>query len=362
MTAEKMGLQAEDIKIYFAPMEGITDFTFRNIFAKHYGGVDRYYTPFLSPKEKNTFTGKENNEMRPDNNRGLPVVLQLLTNDADKFISGINVARELGYGEVNLNLGCPSGTVSAKYKGSGFLRKPEELDNFFGRVFDALSSGKTIEDPESGNSAGNAVKISVKTRLGYDSPEEFGRLLSIYNKYPISELTVHPRIRNDFYREPVRTEFFGYALEHSRIPLCYNGDINTAEDYFKLKEAFPGDYAVMIGRGLIRKPYLANEIRAALWADENKTECNPVPAGIKADNAPKTFRLTREYHDELFEAYEKKLSGPVQLISRMKEFWFYFSDEFENPEKTIKYIRKVKTVTEYKSAVRVLFSSEVKPC
>ena len=177
----------------FAPMEGITDDIFRRLHHKYFPGVSRYYTPFLSPSEGRTFSKKELREVLPEHNEGVPLVPQLLTNRCELFLEGAKILKDLGYEEVNLNLGCPSGTVTTKGKGSSFLfpERREQLEKFLDEIF-----------------ARCPLAISIKTRLGKSDPEEFPALLELYNRYPIKQLILHPRVQQDFYRKPVRMEWF----------------------------------------------------------------------------------------------------------------------------------------------------------
>ena len=197
---------------YAAPMEGITGYVYRNAHHRVFGGVDRYFTPFLSPGKKRGLRSRELNDVLPEHNEGVPVVPQILTNDWEDFLHTAEILREFGYEEVNLNLGCPSGTVAAKKRGAGFLGYPEELDLFLGRIFDGTDMG-----------------ISVKTRIGVERPEEFERLLAIYRKYPLRELIVHPRVLRDGYGNTPNLPAFLQALEDSPFPVCYNGDLFSRE-------------------------------------------------------------------------------------------------------------------------------------
>lgn len=168
------------MQFYMAPMEGITGYVFRNAYQKNFGGIDRYFTPFITNKKMNY---KELNDIAPEHNRGMQVIPQILTNRADDFCE---IARELeqyGYGIVNLNLGCPSGTVAAKKRGAGFLTEPDALDRFLEEIF--------TDCP---------LQISIKTRIGIEEDAEWKQLLTIYNRYPLEELIVHPRVLKDFYR------------------------------------------------------------------------------------------------------------------------------------------------------------------
>ena len=223
------------MRYYLAPMEGLTDSIYRRLHHKHFGGVDAYFMPFLSPTQHRVLTHREERELPLADSLELYAVPQVLTKNAQDFLWAAQVCAHRGYDQVNLNIGCPSGTVVSKGKGSGMLRNPEELDAFLEEIFSA-----------------SPIPISVKTRLGLKDPEEFPRLLEILNRYPIRELTVHPRVREDFYKGSVRKEWFAYALEHSKNPLCCNGDILTRQE----ADAVSGVEAVMIGRALIADPGL----------------------------------------------------------------------------------------------------------
>lgn len=301
-------------RIYLAPMEGVTDAIFRNCFKKYFGGVDKLYTPFLSPNATKQFVTKEQKNIDPKTNDVSCTVPQLITNSAEHFLWGVGEIMQLGYKEINLNLGCPSGTVVAKKKGSGMLYYPEELDNFLYGIFAGLPDG---------------VEISVKTRLGKNDPEEFYKIFDIYSKYPISELTIHPRIQKDYYREPVRPEFFDYAYKKNYatdkpLKLVYNGDLLTPGDVSACFEKYPKIEAVMIGRALAANPMLFTEFDKVKF---------------------------KAFHDELFAHYRETLYGDTQVAFRMKEFWFYWSRNFENCDKPLKKIQKTHHLSEYIDAV-----------
>ncbi len=306
-------------KIYFAPLEGITDSIFRNTFEKYYGGIDKYYTPFLSPNSTYAFTTREFNHINPEKNNIENTVPQLLTNKPEHFLWAVGEIASLGYKEINFNLGCPSGTVVAKKKGSGLLYYPEELDNMLYEIFAGLK-----ED----------VSISVKTRLGKLEPDEFYEILDIYNKYPISELTIHPRVQKDFYKEPIKTEYFDYAIEHSKAPLVFNGDITGLKAIESTFTKYPKIDAVMIGRGLISHPALAKSYKKSL------------------EEAPLDLRTFKSFHNDLLAQYTDLLSGETPVLHRIKEFWSFWEVNFPNESKTIKKIRKSKSLAEYKSILQ----------
>lgn len=318
-------------KIYFAPLEGVTDSIFRNTFEKYYGGVDKYFTPFLSPNSTYKFTTREFNQIDPEKNNIETTVPQLLTNDAEHFLWAASEIAALGYREINFNLGCPSGTVVAKKKGSGLLFYPEMLDNMLYKVFEGLETACS----KKGCTAPN---ISIKTRLGKLEPDEFYEILDIYNKYPISELTIHPRIQKDFYREPLKPAFFDYAITHSNAPLVFNGDIVTVSDINNTFAKYPSIDAIMIGRGLLANPGLVLAYKKGL------------------EETPLDLKIFKSFHDDLFIQYTDLLSGEKPVLHRMKEFIAYWERNFPNDTKTIKKIRKANSIPEYKSNISVLFN------
>ena len=201
------------MQIVLAPLEGITGYVYRNAHHKVYGGVDQYYMPFISPNGKHMLLTRDREDVAPEHNEGMNVVPQILTNRSDFFLRTAKYLQECGYQEVNLNLGCPSGTVVAKGKGAGFLRDLMGLDQF---LYDIYSQCP--------------IDISIKTRVGVKSPDEIEEILSIYNRYPVKELIVHSRVRDDFYKGKPRMDAFEYVLRESKAPVCYNGDLFTKED------------------------------------------------------------------------------------------------------------------------------------
>lgn len=217
-----------------APMEGITGYAFRRVHAEVFGALDRYYTPFISPLPKvgTPFSKRNSRELNPANNQGLDVVPQLLTNDANRFVWAAELLTDMGYKEVNLNLGCPSGTVVAKEKGSGLLRNLPRLEAFLANVCER-----------------SPLPVSVKTRVGIANDDEYDELLALFCHCGIAELIVHPRVQKDFYSGSPRQELYGKTLELAPFPVAYNGDIFTLDDYDALLSAYPQTRHVMIGRG-----------------------------------------------------------------------------------------------------------------
>ncbi|MBT9779217.1 diguanylate cyclase [Clostridium sp. MCC353] len=309
---------------YLAPMEGITGYIYRNAHHDIFGGVDKYFSPFISPNQKKKFSSKEINDILPEHNQGIPLVPQILTNQAEDFIWAALEFKALGYEEVNLNLGCPSGTVVSKKKGAGFLAYPDRLDLFLEQVFSALD-----------------LRISIKTRIGKTDPDEFYELIEIYNKYPLEELIIHPRIQTDYYKNTPNMKVFQDGLKLGKAPICYNGDLFTADRAGQFSNHYPQVKTVMLGRGVIANPGLVIQ--------------------LKENIAPDKERL-KAFHDEVYEGYKKIMSGERNPLFRMKELWFYMGHMFTSPDKYMKKIKKAERFCDYDMAVSALFGEqEVKP-
>lgn len=305
------------MKIYFAPMEGITNHIFRNAYNEIYGHIDKFFTPFISPSEKSPMTPRERKDVAPENNKGIVLVPQILTCRSDNFIEAAKELQAMGYNEVNLNLGCPSGTVCAKGKGAGFLSDTPALTRFMDDIYSYADSAN--------------LKISIKTRLGYSNPDEFYDFVDIFNGFPVSELIVHPRIRSDFYKGEPRMEYFAYALEHAKCPLVYNGNIFTCEDLNDLPGFADGRLdTIMSGRGLLSDPSLGSRLK-----------------GLTSDTDPGKFR---KFHDTLYNAYRKIMSPDINVLYKMKDLWAYWQHLFEDRERDIKRLMKAKKYAEYEEA------------
>lgn len=310
------------MEFYFAPMEGITGHIYRRAFHQYFPAPEKYFTPFISPDGNKILRNKEKRDVLPENNKGMQVIPQIITNRADYFLMAAEYLKsEYGYTEVNLNLGCPSGTVVTKGKGSGFLSRLDELEHFFDEVFEKCS-----------------LEVSVKTRVGRNDAEDWEKILDLFRKYPIKELTVHPRIQKDFYKGQVRTETFAHAYENWERQLCYNGDIFSKESYEKLMARFPKLEHVMLGRGLLSDPYLIGRLRGETLPEEEERR-----------------KTIRAFHEQLMTEYGEVLSSDRDLIYKMKELWFYLLDSFEDSEKARKQIRKCEKISEYKQIAEHLF-------
>lgn len=302
------------MKIYFAPLEGLTDSIYRRLHHKYFPGVAVYFTPFFSPTVHRSLTPREQRELPMADTLDFPVVPQLLTKNAEDFLWMAKACRDLGYSQVNLNLGCPSGTVVAKGKGSGMLRSPDILDGFLERIFS--------EAP---------LPISIKTRVGIQLPEEFPRLLEIFNRYPLAELIVHPRVRKDFYDGPLHMECFRLALEESRCPVCFNGNLCSTRQLDAFQKEYPQVKAVMLGRGLIGDPGMLT------------------PGGTDV-------KKLEQFYNELLEEYLISFGGSRNAMFRLKENWRYLLCRFRDTEKLAKRLRKTTDLNEYRTLTAQLFA------
>ena len=301
------------MQYYFAPMEGLTDSVFRRLHHTYFPGVDRYYMPFISPTQHRTLTNREARELPMADSVPFAAIPQILTKVAEDFVWAAEQCAQRGYREVNLNLGCPSGTVVSKGKGSGMLADPDNLDRFLDAVFSV-----------------SPIPVSVKSRLGVTDPQEFPKLLEIYNRYPILELTLHPRVRKAFYSGSVDMEMFAYCAENSKNPLCYNGDICSLEDISRIESQFPQVRSVMIGRGLIGDPGMLT------------------PGGTTAEALEGMF-------DAMLDEYMVLFGGSRNAMFRLKEHWGMLINRFEDSEKLGKRLRKTTDLEEYKAITREVF-------
>ena len=301
------------MRYYFAPMEGITDEAYRRLHHRYFPGVHSYYMPFFSPTVHRSLTPRESRELPRADSVPFRAVPQVLTKNAQDFLWAASVCRDLGYDEINLNLGCPSGTVVAKGKGAGMLRDLAALEGFLEEIF-----------------AHSALPISLKTRLGLESPEEFAAILALYSRFPVHELTVHPRVRKDFYKGTVHMDAFRLAAE-TALPLCYNGDITDLSQAESIAREFPQVHSVMIGRALVGNPGM---LTPGWTMDQLESFCN-----------------------ELLETYRVRFGSGRNAMFRMKENWSYLLPHFAGSEKLGKQLRKCTDLDQYRQITRQIFAT-----
>ncbi len=306
------------LAIYAAPLEGVTDAVFRRVHSAHFSGVAKYFIPFISPTQNLCLTSRDLSAVAPEQNAGLYAVPQVLTRNADHFLWAARTLFDLGYGEINLNAGCPSGTVTAKGKGAGMLADVSTLAFFLDDIY-----------------AKAPLKVSIKTRIGYTSTEEFGRILELYGRYPVHELIIHPRTRGEFYKGKPHRDIYAQALKDTSLPLVYNGDLFTAADCRAFETVFPGTRALMTGRGLIANPALAQEYGGA---------------------EPLSRAALRAFVEDLLRAYLERYPAHV-AVGRMREVMKHVTCCFEDASKVAKAIRKADKLPAYTDAVARLFDS-----
>lgn len=344
-----------------APLEGITGYIYRNTLDRYFPGADRYYTPFIVPDQNHPLRSKELRDILPENNQVKQLIPQIMTNDAQRFKEAADALLEYGYQEVNLNLGCPSGTVTARKKGAGFLSVPDELDRFLDRIFSE-----------------NKVRISIKTRIGMSQPEEAFRLMEIYNQYPMSELIIHPRTREEFYRGMPHLLLYGELFAMSRMPVCYNGNLLTKQDYELFRSRFPETQYVMLGRGALADPGLIGRLAAqeadrttgsgaknvlSAVTDRGQEADRTTGSDAKSEAAspvlelddPRYRKQLHAFHNDLFAQYREIFGEERNAVFHMKELWGYMFKNFEDCEKIAKKIRKATKATEYLCEVDRLF-------
>ena len=304
------------MRMYFAPMEGITDVIFRQVFQAQFGGVDKYFMPFVSPSSSLSYTVLQDFELSPEQNRGFFAVPQILARDADCFLGAARGFADSGYTEVNLNLGCPSGTVTGKGKGSAMLKDPDGLKRFLDKVY--------------GNTP---LLVSIKTRIGFDSPAEWERLLPVFAPYPIHEMIIHPRTRGQLYHGQPYWECFARAGEMLKCPLIYNGDLFIPQAVAQAQRLFPQAAGLMLGRGLIANPALLRE------------------AG---GGAPLALEDLARFHDALYYAYMKTWK-PLTAVGRLHVFLKYFAHCLDVPARYVREALKANRPEEYLDNVGQLF-------
>lgn len=312
------------IRLHSSPLQGFTDFRFRNAFQKYFGGIDQYMAPYIRLKGKLEIKPANERDILPTNNQSLELIPQIITKEVKEFLYVADYVQKLGYNELNWNLGCPYPMVAKRGMGSGLLSMPEEIDEILDKV----------------NSDSN-IRVSVKLRLGYESPKEILRVLPVLEKYPLTNIAIHPRIGKQLYMGVVDLNTFEECLRHSSHTIFYNGDITSVQRFREMEERFPTIHHWMIGRGLIADPFL--------------------PSMIKADNKayPKDrYEVFQSFHDTLLASYEEALSGPKHILMKMYSFWEYFIHSFPSAAKGLKKIKKAQSLNAYREVVRAIIYEE----
>lgn len=313
---------------YFAPMDGITDYLYRQIVWKHFPYADKLYAPFIQPNERPVIVPKEYNDICKENNKDIPMVPQILTRDAMGFIRVGEILEDIGYDEINLNLGCPAKLIVSKGKGSGMLGDLYALDEFLDTIFNHPWK----------------AKITVKSRLGLTDNSDFSELLHVYSKYPIHELTIHPRYRSDFYSGSPRLDEFEKTFSDNpmynqattdspsfeKTKICYNGNINSVADRDSILNKFPQISSIMCGRGALSNPALFRELKGG--APMNRDEFN-------------------NFHNDVFETYKCTVAKEKHFLYKMQEMWTFWNQHLKLTADVMQKIRGVSSIEEYTSVI-----------
>lgn len=312
------------VTLLSSPLQGFTDFRFRNAFQQYFGGIDTFYAPYIRLDKKLTIKSSYQRDLQIENNSTLTVIPQVMTNDADDFIHVVKYIQSLGYKELNWNLGCPYPMVTKRGMGSGLICNPEKIDHILKRTHNETD-----------------IAVSMKMRMGYENAEEILNAFPILDKYPLKNIAIHARIGKQLYKGGVDLEGFQRCIENTKHKLFYNGDITSVAKFMEFQERFPSIDHFMIGRGLIADPFLPNMIKS------NVTEY------------PKDrWQIFNEFHDTIYQDYDAFLSGPTPIKMKMLGFWEFFSASFSNPQKTFKKIKKAGNPKAYQQTVKEILNQE----
>lgn len=313
-------------KIYMAPMEGVTTYVFRNVFDKYYGGIDKYYTPFVASSK---LKGREKSEVSRETNQCSNLIPQILANNEKTFMSIVVQLKNMGYEEVNLNIGCPSKTVTVKGRGAGMLYDLMSFERFLDVIFDKCD-----------------LEISIKSRIGVSSLNEWEDILKVYRKFPIKELIIHTRLLDEMYTGKGHIDSFKLAQDMLTIPLCYNGEIKDEESFSNLNKECPDIESVMLGRGLVSDIMLAEKLK--------KVDTDSIKDSSNMILSDKRFI---DFHRELLEEYIKVMPGEVPVLFKMKELWAFWKETYNLDDRDLKEIRKAKSISQYESIAGRMISN-----
>ncbi|TDD97503.1 tRNA dihydrouridine synthase [Flavobacterium cellulosilyticum] len=307
-----------DYTLLSSPLQGFTDFRFRNAQNKIFGGIDTFYSPYIRLNGKLEIKSSYNRDLLPENNNSLEVIPQIITNDADEFLFVSKYVRELGYKELNWNLGCPYPMVTKCGMGSGLISNTEKINHILDKVHSESD-----------------IIVSMKMRLGYDTTEEILDVFPILEKYPIKNVAIHARIGKQLYKGGVHLDAFQACVDNTKLKLYYNGDITSVAKFKEMQERFPTIDHWMIGRGLIGDPFLPSMIKNNSF-----------------DYPKNKMELFSEFHETLYQGYSESLSGSTHILLKMHHLWEYFSVIFSNPHKVHKKIKKAQSIRNYETAVK----------
>ena len=312
------------VTLLSSPLQGFTDFRFRNAFHKYFGGIDTFYAPYIRLNGKMVIKNSYQKDLQPENNTTLEVIPQVMTGDADEFLFVVKYIQSLGYKELNWNLGCPYPMVTKQGMGSGLICNPEKIDHILKRAHEETD-----------------VVVSMKMRMGYENAEEILDVFPILDSYPLKNIAIHARIGKQLYKGGVDLDAFQKCVESTTHKLYYNGDITTVAKFQEMQKRFPSIDHFMMGRGLIADPFLPSMIK-------NNTSEYPKDR----------WKIFSEFHDTIYQQYDEALSGPTPIKMKMQGFWEYFAQSTSNPHKAFKKIKKANNPRAYQQAVREILNNE----
>lgn len=307
-----------------SPLQGFTDFRFRNAFHHFFGGIDTFYAPYIRLQGKLVIKQTYQNDIAPENNSTLEVIPQVITNDPDEFVFVAKYVQSLGYKELNWNLGCPYPMVTKSGMGSGLICQPARIDEVLHKAHNETD-----------------ILVSMKMRMGYENAEEILGSFPILDKYPLKNIAIHARIGKQLYKGPVDLDAFEKCITSTKHKLYYNGDITSISAFKAIEKRFNTIDHFMIGRGLIADPFLPSMIKTG------------------ATEYPKDrWDIFSAFHDTIYQQYDAYLSGPTPIRMKMLGFWQYFAETTSNPHKTFKAIKKAQNPQKYRQAVNSILKTE----
>ncbi len=302
------------LEIHFAPLQGYTDNVYRCIHNRFADGVDCYYTPFVRI-EKDAVRNKDLRDINSDNNRDICVVPQIIAGNRDEFSRLCDIVQKRGWKRIDFNMGCPFPMQTKFGRGSGLLQHKNEAEQIFAEM-----------------QARSEVNFSIKMRTGFENADEGLGILEMLNDLKLSHITLHPRLGILQYKENADLEIFAKFYEKCRLPMIYNGDIVSVTQIENLEKQFPELSGVMIGRGLLARPTLANEYKQG-----------------KEFSANERLKIVMQMHENYYAQAHEFFRGDSQILTRMHIFW-----EFQNeilPKKIYKRLMKCGNLKNYELAV-----------
>jgi len=302
-------------------LQGFTDFVYRKAYSEIFQGIDAFFIPYISVKN-NQILKKYEKEIHPENNPQIRVIPQVLASSADEMLFLSKILEDKGYREINLNLGCPYPMVTNRAKGAGLLPHPDKVQKLLSSFFEKSN-----------------LRLSVKLRAGLQSANEIEQIIPVLNQFPLTEVIFHPRIAKQLYDGEILNSAFQFAQQNLKHKLVYNGSIVSVDDFAECRQKFPEIDNFMLGRGILMNPFLPAEIKNMDISTKEKPE------------------KLKEFHLLVFKYYSESMDNEGNVLNKMKQFWIYFSYNFNNQRKTFKAIKKADTRSKYDREIQKIFLS-----